>query len=119
MIAVLVGAAGSVGLMLHAGRHQDSLVLLGLFTGWVLSPFVALLAADRVSKNGSVLTRTTLYSLMLALALGFLAIYGFVVLGPPRAKVAAVFLMAPLASWVVIIIAVATAALISRRGGGR
>jgi hypothetical protein len=118
LVAVLVGAVGSVGLMLHAGRHNDSLVLLGLFTGWVLSPFVVLLAADRVSKNWSIVTRATLYSVMLALALGFLAIYGYVVLGPPRPKIAAVFLVVPPASWVVIIIAVATAALISRRGGG-
>ena len=32
LIAVLAGAAGSVGLMFYAGRHQRSLILIGLFT---------------------------------------------------------------------------------------
>ena len=113
---MVAGAVGSVGLMLYAGRHNDSLILLGLFTGWVLSPFVALLAADRVSKNWSVVTRATLYSVMLAFAVGFLAIYGYVVWGPPRAKIGAVFLMVPLVSWAVIIIAVATAVVVSAMG---
>jgi len=40
-IAVPAGAVGSVGLMLHAGRRNDSRILLVLFTLWVLSPFVA------------------------------------------------------------------------------
>ena len=83
LIAVLAGAAGSVGLMLHAGRHNDSQILLVLFALWVLSPFIALVLAHVVSKRWSVLTRATLYSVMLVLTLGSLAIYGDVALGPP------------------------------------
>jgi hypothetical protein len=83
LIAVLAGAAGSVGLMLHAGRHNDSQILLVLFALWVLSPFMALVLAHVVSKRWSVLTRATLYSVMLVLTLGSLAIYGDVALGPP------------------------------------
>ena len=115
LIAVLAGAAGSLGLMLHASRRNDSRILLVLFTIWVLSPFVALVLADVVSKRWSVLTRATLHSVMLVLTLCSLAIYGDVALGPPRAKTAFVFVVVPPASWLLIAIAVPIAALISGR----
>jgi len=115
LIAALAGAAGSLGLMLHAGRRNDSRVLLVLFTIWVLSPFVALVFADVVSKRWSVLTRAMLHSVMLVLTLGSLAIYGDVALGPPRAKTAFVFVVVPPASWLLIAMAVPIAALISSR----
>ena len=115
LIAVLAGAAGSFGLMLHAGRRNDSRILLVLFTIWVLSPFVALVLADVVSKRWSVLTRATLHSVMLVLTVGSLAIYGDVALGPPRAKTAFIFVVVPPASWLLIAIAVPIAAQISGR----
>ena len=115
LIAVLAGAVGSFGLMLHAGRRNDSRILLVLFTIWVLSPFVALVLADVVSKRWSVLTRATLHSVMLVLTIGSLAIYGDVASGPPRAKTAFVFVVVPPASWLLIAIAVLLAALISGR----
>jgi hypothetical protein len=86
LIAVLAGAAGSVGLMLRAGRRNDSRLLLLLFAIWVLSPFMALILAHVVSKRWSVLTRAALYSVMLAVTLGSLAIYGDVALGPPQGE---------------------------------
>jgi len=119
LIAVLAGAAGSLGLMLHAGRRNDSRILLVLFTIWVLSPFVALVLAHVVSKRWSVLTRATLHSVMLVLTLASLAIYGDVALGPPRAKTAFVFVVVPPASWLLIAIAVPIAALISGRQSRR
>ena len=51
LIAVITGAVGSLGLMLHAGRRQKSLILIGLFTVWELSPFVALVCAHVVSRD--------------------------------------------------------------------
>ena len=113
LIAVIVGAVGSFGLMLHAGRRQKSLILMGLFTVWELSPFVALVYAHVVSKHWPVPTRATLYGVMLVLTLGSLATYGHVVLGPPRPQPAFVFLVVPLASWLLIAIVLPIAASIS------
>ena len=113
MIAVLAGAAGSIGLTLRVGHRNSSWILLVLFGIWVLSPFIALAWANLVSKRWTVLGRTTLYSVMLVLTLGSLAIYGDVAFGPPRAKPASVFLVVPLASWLLIAIVVPTAARIS------
>ena len=122
LIAVVAGAVGSVGLMLRVGYHNPSRILLLLMTTWVLSPFMALVLADVVSKRWSVLTRTTLHGVMLVLTLGSLAIYVDDALSPPKAQAAFVFVAVPPASWLLIAIIVPTAAFISgrrsRRGDG-
>jgi hypothetical protein len=115
LIAVPAGAVGSVTLMLRAGHRNPSRVLLLLFAIWVLAPFAAFLFAGIISKSWSVLTRATLYSVMLVLTLGSLVIYGDVALGPPRTKTAFVFVVVPPASWLLLAIAVPIAALISGR----
>lgn len=121
LIAVVAGALGSVGLMLWVGHRNPSRVLLVLFAIWDLSPFIALVLADIVSKRWSVLTRATLYVVMLILTLGSLAFYGDVV-WRPRPQPAFVFLVVPLASWLLMTIVVPIAALVSgrlsRRGAG-
>ena len=119
LIALAAGAGGSIALMLRAGHRNPSRVLLILFAIWVLSPFVALLFAIIVSKDWSVLTRATLYGVILVLTVTSLAIYGDVALGPPRAKTAFVFVVAPPASWLLIAITISTAALISRGRSAR
>src|SRR5437879_1308157 len=112
LVAVLAGAVGSVGLMLHAGHRNPSRLLLVLFALWVLSPFMALVLANMVSKRWSVLTRATLYAVILVITLGSLAIYGALVFGPLRAKTGFIFLVVPAASWLLIAIVVAIAAVI-------
>src|ERR1700694_3419608 len=79
LTAVVAGALGSLGLVFWVGHRNPSRVLLVLFAIWDLSPFVALVLADIVSKRWSVITRSTLYGLMLILTLGSLALYGDVV----------------------------------------
>jgi|ERR1051325_4227417 hypothetical protein len=119
LIAVPAGAAGSVGFMLRVGHRNSSRVLLLLFGIWVLSPFVALVLAHVVSKRWSVLTRAAIYGLMLAITVGSLSIYGAVALGPPRPKPAFVFVLVPRASWLLIAIVVAIAALRQARSNVR
>ena len=100
LIAVVVGAVGSVGLTLHAGRHNNSRLLLILFALWVLSPFAALVVANVISK------RRAVQSVTLLITLGTLAIYGYVALGPPRAKTAPVFVVVPPVSWLLTAVVV-------------
>ena len=80
LIAVVAGAGGSVGLMLHAGQRTPRLLLV-LMASWVLSPFMVLVWANAVSKHWSVLTRATLYAVTLVVSLGGLAVYGDDALG--------------------------------------
>jgi hypothetical protein len=121
LTAMVAGAGGSVGLMLWVGHRNPSRLLLALFLIWDLSPFVALLVADIVSKRWSIITRTTLHIVMLIIALSSLALYGDVV-WRPRPQPAFLFLVVPLGSWLLMTIVVPIAALISgrlsRRGAG-
>lgn len=119
LCAVVAGAVGSVGLMLRAGRRNDSLLLMVLFTIWVLSPFIALAWANAGSQRWSVLTRTTLYCVTLVLTLGSLAIYSELIKRPKGTPNAFVFIVVPPASWLLMTIALAIAALISRRLSSR
>src|SRR6476619_5258525 len=73
---VLAGAGASLGLMLYAGRHNKSRILLLLFAVWVLSPFTITIWANRVSKGWSIPAQATLNVVILVLALGSMAIYG-------------------------------------------
>jgi ACR3 family arsenite efflux pump ArsB len=117
-IALVAGAAGSLGLMFRVGARQNSLLLIVLFTGWVVSPFVALALAELASTRWSGLTRATLHGLMVVLAAGSVAIYADVAFGPSRPQPAFMFLMVPFGSWLLLTTVVPIAALVSRRRSG-
>ena len=110
----MVGAAGSVRLTLYAGRHNDSLTLKILFALWVLSPFLGLILAG-ATRLWSIFTRAALYSAMLVVSLGSLAIYGVRILKPPKAQAAFVFVVVPLVSWLLIAVVVPLASWLSGR----
>ena len=118
LIAVLLGAVGSLGLMLRASQRTPRFLLV-LFVFWVLGPFVALVLADVVAKRWSMLTRKTLYSVMLVVTVGSLAIYGNDAVSPPKTKAAFVYVAVPLASWLLIAIAVPMSAFLSGRQSRR
>ncbi len=115
VVATVFGAAGSVALMLYAGRSNQYILVTVLFVFWVLAPFVALAWADRISVRWSVITRTALHWMTLVITVGSLAIYVYRVLRPPRTTGAFVFVAVPVASCLLAAIAVAGAALLSRR----
>jgi GNAT superfamily N-acetyltransferase len=120
LAAVVAAAGGAVGLMIWVGRRNPSSVLLLLFALWVVSPFMGLQLADMRSKGWSTGRQATLHGATLALALGSLAIYWYVALRPQTPQPAFVFLVVPLASWLLMAAAVPVAARISgtraRRG---
>ena len=118
LVALVIGAEGSIALMLQAGRNSPRLLVV-LFTIWVLSPFLALAWASVIAKSWSVLTRTTLYSAMLVLAIGSLAIYGADAMRPRAAQAAFVSVVVAPASWLLIGLAAALARFVSGKRSGR
>jgi hypothetical protein len=102
LIVMLLGAIGSLGFMFYAGRNQNSVILIALFTTWVLSPFGGLLIADKISKRWTVNTSVTLYWLMIVLSLGSLIIYSGALI-PLGRKPAFKFLVVPFISWLLIL----------------
>ena len=114
VIAVLAGAGVSLGLMSHAGRQNNSVLLLLLFAGWVLSPFIALIVVNQISGRWTVLTRLILFCLMLVLTLASVITYSGV-FSPLGTKPAFVFLIVPLGSWLLIALFILTIEALSHR----
>ncbi len=114
LIVALVGAVGSMYFMFSASRKQNSIVLLGLFTAWVLSPFVGLFISNKISKRWTVTTRSLLYWLIIVLTIGSLVAYSGA-FNTPQTKNAFIFLIVPLISWILLIVAVLTARRLSRK----
>jgi hypothetical protein len=110
-IAVVVGAVGSVGLMLRAGRNTPRLLLV-FFVIWVLSPFVALAWANAASPRWPALTRATLYWVTLVVTLGSLAFYSELIKRPTGTANAFVFVIVPPVSWLLLAIVL----LLAKRG---
>ncbi|MDQ6634642.1 MAG: hypothetical protein M3Z10_07775 [Gemmatimonadota bacterium] len=119
LIAVVVGAAGSLGLMLIAGGRNPSRLLIVLFAGWVVAPFIALGWTTVISPGWPVLVRLSVYVVTFVVTLGSFAIYGALVLGALRAKTGFVFLVVPAVSWLLLAIALAIAVMKSGRRGPR
>jgi hypothetical protein len=114
LIVLLIGAAASLGLMFNAGRNQSSVLLIVLFTIWVLSPFMVLIIVNLVIKPWSPATRVTLCFLMLFIT--FFSLLGYRgILDPPGAKTAFKFLVVPFVSWLLIAIVILITELCSRR----
>jgi hypothetical protein len=113
-VALVVGAAGSVGLLLHAKQHPPPLLVV-LFIIWVLSPFAALGIARRVSKRWAPGTQTTLHLVTLFVALASLLIYGDDAVNHRTTHPAFVYVAVPPASCVLGTIAISIAALRARR----
>jgi type IV secretory pathway VirB2 component (pilin) len=99
---VLLSAGASLGLMLRAGNHQPSVVLLLLFTIWVASPFAGLVWAHRRASSRSVPWQRAVSWLMWLVSLGSVATYAVVAFLVYLAKPAGPFLAVPLLSWLVI-----------------
>ena len=114
-ILLWAGAMGSAGLTFMVGRRNSSVVLIALFVVWVLGPFVGMWWARRASVRWSSLTSALLYCLIPVVALGSLAVYARVALGPQMVRPAMPFLMVPLVSWVLIVGVLPLAALVFGR----
>ena len=105
LIIMIVGAVGSLYFMFNAGRNQKSILLIVLFTGWVLSPFVGLFLATLSSRI--VPARASLW-LMIIVAIASLIAYSGVLI-PPGTKTAFIFLVAPFTFWILILIVLVAA----------
>ena len=102
LMVVLVGAAGSLYFMFSAGHEQKSIILLGLFTAWIISPFVGLLISNKISNRWTALARALFYWLKIVLAIGSLVAYSGA-FNTPETKNAFIFLIFPMISWLFIV----------------
>jgi hypothetical protein len=114
LMVTLVGAVGSLYFMFSAGRKQNSIILLALFTAWILSPFVGLFITNKISSRWTAPARDPLYLLMIILAIVSLVAYSGA-FNTPETKNAFIFLIFPLISWFIIVIVFLIARKISNK----
>jgi hypothetical protein len=115
LVALAAAGAGSLAFMAIVGQRAP-LFLLVIFAAWVLAPFLGLAWADRMATPWPVMMRATLYAVMLAVAVGSLAVYAGVAFGPPRSQPAFMFVVLPPASTLLAALALWMAARASRHG---
>jgi hypothetical protein len=113
-VTTIAAGIGSVALVWWVGRGNPSLFLMALFTLWVLSPFVALVIADRLSHRPAS-SRATVHCVMLIVGIASVAAYLYVAAKPPRTTPASVFVIIPMVSWGLIVTVVPIAAFMSQR----
>jgi len=95
------GLLVSLCIMYNAGNSQKSIILIGLFTFWVASPFSGLLIINRISYKWSTSLREALYWLMIILSIVSIVAYSGV-LKLLNTKPAFIFLAVPFFSWLSI-----------------
>ena len=105
MVIMGIGAATSMARMLYVGRKNESIILLLMFVGWVLAPFIGWLLVDRRSKSWSERNRLRLYILMIVVTIMSVVIYSGVI-NPINMKPAFVFLVVPCVTLIVIVLTV-------------
>ena len=115
LVALLLGAAGAMILMLRAGGRSRPLLLVPLFAAWDISPFVLLWIADRFTAGWTRATRTALYSLMVIVAVGSVAYYIADAIWPREAQPAFPYVIAPPVSWLLIAAVLGVTAMFSRK----
>ena len=114
LIATGVGAVGSELLMLRSAESTPPLLIVS-FTGWVLSPFVALAWANRAAVRWPALTQRALYGVTFVVTALSLAIYGNALARPAGSSAAFYFVVVAPVSWALIALAVSIPVWISRR----
>jgi hypothetical protein len=102
-VLLLIGAIGSVLLMLNAGRHTPALLIL-LFVGWVVSPYLALFWVCLFSKLHSFIAPEILYGLPIVISCGSLAAYGVTLFQHRNKPPTGVYLSIPFLSWILIVV---------------
>ena len=114
VLSVMAGAGASVGITVYKGRQNSSILLILLFVGWVLAPYIALLLVNVVASRWSAMKRLALHGLMLIITLGSLVMYSGL-WTVPDTKPAFAFLIVPLLSWFLMATAVAIGATLPNK----
>jgi hypothetical protein len=100
-VVLVAGAAMSLMLMFRGHRHAP-FVLMILFTGWVMSPFLVLAYACLSSKRFSGVNRARVHLVALIISAASVAVYAGLIPMPSGSAPAFVFLMVPAVSWVLM-----------------
>lgn len=114
LVAVVLGALGSIGLLRHAQQHPPPFLIL-LFIVWVSAPFVILGGANVLSPRWPAAVGKTLHIVTIFIAVASLAIYFDDNVAHRTAKPAFVYVATPPVSVLLSSVAVGAVSLIEKR----
>jgi hypothetical protein len=97
----IVASIGSLYFMFKATPKQRSIILILLFTSWVLSPFLGLILSQKIISRRKNQNSSGIFWLMIVLSVLSLIVYSRVFI-PPGIKTAMPYLLFPFLSWVMI-----------------
>jgi hypothetical protein len=116
LVVTCVGGVGSLFLF-NLARQEPPLLIVVLFTIWVISPFLALVLCNLRSTRWSSPARLTLYIVSLIVSAVSLIVYTRDVMWPPATTPAFVWVLIPPLTGGLAVLSVTTAALVSHRAG--
>jgi hypothetical protein len=102
-ILTLLGALVSLVFMFNAGHNQKSVILMILFTIWVLAPFVGLFLILTIYNRWKVHYPGSIYWLMIIISIGSMVAYSGLLI-PSGTKAAFIFLVFPFVCWLMMAI---------------
>ena len=115
-IIVPAGALGALGAIVYAGARINSpRIVLALLTVWVLSPFAAFRFAMVIADGWSHTLQNLIYGIIVVLTFAAIALYADSAFGPLRKKTGFVFVIVPLALWLITGVALAVGAAVGPR----
>jgi uncharacterized membrane protein YsdA (DUF1294 family) len=114
LIALVIGAVGSLGLWIRAAKHPPPLLIV-LLVVWILSPFVVLGIGHLMARRWAPSTQAALYWVTLLVTVASIAIYADDAVAHRTAHPAFVYVAVPPASWLASVVAVGVGAWIARR----
>lgn len=103
VIARWLGAIAALALTLYAGRHNHSILLPILFAGWVLLPYIGLVAVDRLAARSRLDIANAIHAAALLLALIPPILYSATSTLAPGRPATFSFLSVPAATWLAIV----------------
>jgi hypothetical protein len=112
--AAVLGAAGSLGLLLRAAERPSRPVLV-VMSVWVVSPFVLFAVAETVRTRWSSSVHATFDTATVILTAAMLIFYAVPGLKPPNTAAAFLFVLLPPVSVVLTVVATILAAIFSPR----
>jgi len=109
-VLCLLAAFGSLALVIIAGRHSPPLLTI-LFAGWVISPFIALFLVRSIGTFRPIMADSIFSCMIFLISIGSLTAYIVALVHSTVKPATQVYLIVPLCSWILIVIAVTTKAI--------
>ncbi|HKF49998.1 MAG TPA: hypothetical protein VKB38_21725 [Terracidiphilus sp.] len=114
-LAIRACGLAAVALTLYTGRHNHSILLIGLFVAWVASPFFGLFLGERAARRSPAAIASAIYAASLVLSICPVLVYSIAAAALSLHEATFANLAVPAASWLAIATLLVAAGLARKR----